>query len=362
MLFPRLFFASILLAASTTASAGGLDLSGQSVTFMHKTGSFASYAEKYIEPHITGRDLLTGDSIEDVHQLQVARSMVLKAQLNPKWSVGLVYDNPYGANVKYQTDGTYKGVTARVKSRAVTALVGYEPIENLKLTAGIKHQVLKGNIALPYINSFTMRIPETEGLGYVVGASYAVPKYAFRASIDYHTKVEYDFTRYESGGALACATNTTSTTKSIFPDAFNFRVQSGVMDNTMLFAYARLAQNDRMKIRAACLNEASLTSFKDSKNFSVGAAHRWTEDFSSTLAYSWQGRTQPSVSSSPLTPTNGKKTASLNLRYVYKNLELSGSLSRVYLGDDVAGSGAVYVATFKNNTAWIGGLKVKVNF
>nr|CRH06863.1 putative Membrane protein involved in aromatic hydrocarbon degradation [Candidatus Magnetococcus massalia] len=361
MWIKQLSLSALLLLTAQTALAGGVDRSEQSVDFIYDEGSFASASALQITPTVTGRDLLTGQNIDNVTPDKVSFSLNLKYDLNDRWAVGLVKDTPYWATLKYGTVGTFNSVEALLDSKAITAMVRFKPWEQLKLMGGVKYQTLSGNVALPFANNFTIEIPDSDAWGFVVGAAFEMPEIGLRASLDYHSEVEHSHTRRETGGTVGCGNQvTTSTTK--IPRSYNINVQTGIAKNTLLFGSARFAQYSKFKVRAFCLSEASLTNYDNSEDYMLGIGHRFDNGLSASLAYKWRNSSDYDPTGSPLTPTNGQKIYSLGLRYQFEKVELSGSVGKFSFGDDGAGLGNTQIATFEGNDAIFGALKVKVNF
>lgn len=104
-------------SVASVASAAGLDRSGQDVTAFFQDGLYAETVYTYIDADVTGKDSAnmnpnnntyvegrnTGDIAEDYDFFRYG----VKADINDTFSVGILYDEPFGAAAEYTGDNNF---------------------------------------------------------------------------------------------------------------------------------------------------------------------------------------------------------------------------------------------------------------
>ncbi len=82
----------------------------------------------------------------------------IKVQATDKISLGLLYDQPFGADSQYAPEsnafatvntntGVLEGTSVEVKTNSITALIGYQPNENWNVYAGPVYQSVKAKVS-----------------------------------------------------------------------------------------------------------------------------------------------------------------------------------------------------------------------
>lgn len=88
------------VGAVGTAHAAGLDRSGQDVTAFLQDGTYAEAVYTYIDANISGKDQ-SGNEVKDISAPYNFVRYGAKADVNDVVSIGVLYDEPFGAAVKY---------------------------------------------------------------------------------------------------------------------------------------------------------------------------------------------------------------------------------------------------------------------
>lgn len=94
----------------TGAFAAALDRSGQSVGAFLQPGNYFEAGLSVLDPNVSGKETGTLDTrrnIEDMGESYFFPHAALKFQVNEKFSVGLLYDQPFGANAEYQGNNAF---------------------------------------------------------------------------------------------------------------------------------------------------------------------------------------------------------------------------------------------------------------
>ena len=119
-------FATISVASMTNAA--GLDRSGQDVTAFLQDGTYAEAVYTYIDADVTGVDN-DGNKSGDIAESYDFFRYGVKTDLNDKFSVGVLYDEPFGAAAKYSGDNNFTGV-ADITGAGAIQQVANRAIEN----------------------------------------------------------------------------------------------------------------------------------------------------------------------------------------------------------------------------------------
>lgn len=106
---------------TTAAQAAGLDRSGQDVTAFLQDGTYAETVYTYIDANVTGKDT-AGKDTGDIAEAYDFFRYGVKADINDTFSVGVLYDEPFGAAIKYDGNSNFvadKNATATVFAQAI---------------------------------------------------------------------------------------------------------------------------------------------------------------------------------------------------------------------------------------------------
>lgn len=96
------------LSIASVASAAGLDRSGQDVTAFLQDGLYAEAVYTYIDADVTGTDS-SGNKIDDIAESYDFFRYGVKADVNDTFSVGILYDEPFGAAADYTGNNNFVG-------------------------------------------------------------------------------------------------------------------------------------------------------------------------------------------------------------------------------------------------------------
>lgn len=88
------------LSIASVASAAGLDRSGQDITAFLQDGTYAETVYTYIDADVSGKDL-SGNKLNDIAESYDFFRYGVKADINDTFSIGILYDEPFGAAADY---------------------------------------------------------------------------------------------------------------------------------------------------------------------------------------------------------------------------------------------------------------------
>lgn len=352
--------AAVLATVATSASAGGIDRSGQSIVSIFEKGNYAELTFGSIAPMVSGTATAgfggapSGDMSGDYLQL----GMAVKMDLRDNLSLGLIYDQPFGANVSYPTGTGYYagGTTAELKTNALTLVGKYTLASNVSFIGGLRYQTFAAEATIPFIGGYSVVGDKDGGLGYVVGIGYEKPEIALRVALTYNSKIKHALPTLE-GGAIA------STTEIETPQSVNLDFQTGIAKDTLLFGGIRWVDWSAFSIDPANYPPATpLVSYAgDYTTYTIGVGRRFTENWSAAVSLGYE---KPLGGfSSNLGPSDGQRSIGLGATYTLDNVKITGAVRYVDIGDaQPTLGGGVASANFTGNHAVAVGLKIGYSF
>ena len=362
-----------LIAVAGQAGAVGLDRSNQNIGAIFEDGNAVELSFGYAMPNITGADLpaFGGAAYDGVAEAFSQLGASLKFQLTPEVSAAVIFDQPFGVDVLYPGDPAATmlgGTEARLSSYAITAVGRYEFNQNFSVHAGVRGEVLQGDITLSGLaygglSGYNVELESSEGFGYLVGAAYERPEIALRLAVTYHSAITHEFNSIESvNGAIV---NPGSTTTVDTPDAINIDFQTGIAPDTLLFGQIRHARYSDTIVSpdffAANTGGGSLTDIDDGTAFSLGVGRRFTDAFSASFSIGYEAPGDPLVS--PLSPTNGNVSVGIGAEYqITDALSIGGGARYTVFGNAQPETSGAARADFTDNDAIALGVRVGYSF
>jgi long-chain fatty acid transport protein len=336
-----------LLATTTIVSAGGIDRSGQPITAIFEDGNYVELSFGSISPSVTGTAFGTGSG--NMAPTYSTFGMALKTDINDQASVAIILDQPFGANVDYDSPGyLLDGTTAEVNSTAITVVGRYKINDSFSVHGGIRHLTAEGSVNLstaPYASDYS----PGNGMGYVIGAAYERPDIAMRIALTYSSAIDIEL----EGTAGDLVTT--------MPQSVNLDFQTGIAADTLLFGSIRWADWTETVLLDTAAG-ALATYDEDVYTYSIGVGRRFSDALSGAVTVGYEAA--QGGESSNLSPSDGNVSLSLGGTYTMSNgLELSGGVRYVWLGDaETSLAPAPFPGVFEDNTAVAVGLKVAYNF
>ncbi|UZA02370.1 outer membrane protein transport protein [Moraxella bovis] len=104
--YKHLAVAIASIGAVGVANAAGLDRSGQDITAFLQDGTYGEVVYTYIDADVSGKDI-SGRSTGDIAEAYDFARFGVKADINDTFSVGVLYDEPWGAAVQYGGDNNF---------------------------------------------------------------------------------------------------------------------------------------------------------------------------------------------------------------------------------------------------------------
>lgn len=312
-----------------------MDRSGQDIGFIFEKGGYVALSYGAVRPSVKAVGNPYGDMANDY----TSTSLAFKMDVNDKLSLGLIMDQPYGADVAYPFD-----FSAKLNTSAITALARYRLNDAFSVHGGLSYTSLDGtfNPPAPAPAGFVIPIKRSTDTGYALGAAWEKSDIAARVALTYF-----------SGSNLVDPTSNSSYNA---PEAVNLDFQTGVAANTLVFGSVRWANWSNTVIRVAGSPVVSYT--QDTTTYSLGLGRKFNDSWSAAVTLGHEAL-QGGIASR-LAPTDGTTSIGLGVTYTVSNIKISGGVRFVQLGD--ATTAGLPVNSWKDNTATAAGLKVAFTF
>ncbi len=340
-----------LMLTTTAAYAGGIDRSGQSIGAAFEEGTYVELSYGMVQPSVTGT--FTHPLAGELGSGNVAPSysnvgLAFKTDIDEKVSLAIIIDQPFGADVAYDTAGyPLTGTSANVSSTAITALGRYKFNENLSVHFGPRYLTAKGHYTAVVggVPQYASVYSSGSGTGYVAGVAYERKDIAMRVALTYGSAIDL-----ELDGSVGDM-------NAKMPKSVNLDFQSGVAANTLVFGSVRWAEWSEGHITDTLAGE--LVSWdEDVVTYTLGVGRKFSDTFSGALSVSYEDKQGGAASN--LSPTDGYTSVSVGGTYIMGNgVELTGGVRYIMPGDATT---ETIGASFTDNSAVAVGLKIAYTY
>ncbi|WP_286739499.1 OmpP1/FadL family transporter [Psychrobacter sp. UBA3068] len=388
------------LSVASVASAAGLDRSGQDITAFLQDGTYAEAVYTYIDADVSGKDS-SGNKIDDIAESYDFFRYGVKADINETFSVGVLYDEPFGAAADYTgdigdnnfIDANGEGTNVEVRTESITGILGAKLGENknFQVYGGPVAQRVKADVKLrgtayEAANGYTTHISADQDYGWLAGVAYSKPEIALKAALTYRSEIEHNTDAFEqyplatvvggsippiAGGPFVFPSSRSSNIEITTPESVNFDFQTGINPTTLATAKVRWVPWSDFAIVPSLYNEVStanpafrpdglpLVSYdKDQWQVELGLAKRLTPALAVTGNVGWDSGAGNPVTS--LGPIEGYYSAGLGAKYnVTENWAVSAGGKYLWFGDAKGQiPSKTIVSNFEDNDGFVLGMKL----
>ncbi|HCT73976.1 MULTISPECIES: OmpP1/FadL family transporter [Psychrobacter] len=388
------------LSIASVASAAGLDRSGQDITAFLQDGTYAEAVYTYIDADVSGKDS-SDNKIDDIAESYDFFRYGVKADINDTFSVGVLYDEPFGAAADYSgnndfvdqnpaSDRNGEGTNVEVRTESITGILGAKLGENksFQVYGGPVAQRVKADVKLrgtayEAANGYTTHISADQDYGWLAGVAYSKPEIALKAALTYRSEIEHNapaaevYPFVDSGlipapvvSALGLSVERSSTIEITTPESVNFDFQTGINPTTLATAKVRWVPWSDFAIVPSLYNDVSKLSTEDDEGLSLvsydkdqwqvelGLAKRLSPVLAVTGNVGWDSGAGNPVTS--LGPIEGYYSAGLGAKYnVTENWAVSAGGKYLWFGD---AEGQIpnknVVSNFEDNDGFALGMKL----
>jgi long-chain fatty acid transport protein len=397
---------TVAIAAFSVASgvsAAGLDRSGQDITAFLQDGVYAEAVYTYLDADVSGYDnayvgadknaYQQGKKIGDIAESYDFFRYGVKADINDTFSVGVLYDEPFGAAADYSGDNNFvneagEGTNVEVRTENLTAILGAKFGENkeFQVYGGPVAQRVQADVKLrgtayQAANGYTMNINAGQDYGWLAGVSYSKPEIALQAALTYRSELDHNLNVSEIFPALAspavpkpipaAATGINGEIDITTPRSVNFDFQTGINPTMLATAKVRWVPWSDFEIVPPLYNAGSkvdptngpdglsLVSYdKDQWLVELGLAKRLTPALAVTGNIGWDSGAGNPVTS--LGPIDGYYSAGLGAKYnLTDNWAISAGGKYLWFGDAKGQiPSKTVVSNFEDNDGFALGVKL----
>jgi long-chain fatty acid transport protein len=286
----------------------------------------------------------SGNVTPDYSQL----GMAYKSQVNEQVSIAVIYDQPFGADVDYDTGSTYLlGTTnAQVESDGVTAVVRYEINPSFSVHGGLRYVQANGVYDVTFPGAYTSTYSKDGGVGYVVGGAYERDDIAMRIALTYSSEIALELD------------GTNGDLSTTLPESINLDFQTGIAADTLLFGSMRYVAWDGFALYDTALASNILSYDDDVYTYNIGVGRRLSDSFAVSFSVGYEKTTGEETGN--LGPTDGFISYQVGGAYTMDSgIEVSGGVRYVNIGDATT---ELISSDFSDNDAVAVGLKLAYNF
>lgn len=342
--------AAALAISAGGAHAGAIERSTQSVGILFEEGRYGEFSLSFVSPSVSGT--LGGTPSGDMAPSYLTYSFGYKQDLSDNLALALILDQPIGADVSYPAGGyLFAGSNAELRSNALTGLLKYRFPSNVSVYGGVRVMRTEGTVSIPFLGGYTLDADPAVDVGYVVGVAYERPDIALRVALTYNSAIDQDFDVTEFGAA-------TSVMPVEIPQSVNLEFQTGIAEDTLLFGSIRWVDWTAFELDPAAYPPATpLVSYaNDVTTYTIGVGRRFNEQWSGAVTIGYEKHHGDPVGN--LGPTDGQTSLGLGATYTQGNVEISGGVRYIWVGDAMTTAGA----QFDGNDAIAAGVRVGVKF
>lgn len=390
---------SVCIFLPTQVFSAAIETSNQSIASFLEPNNYLEFSTAIVDANVSGNiyrpeaeDLstLTEVATPNFVRRYVLFNTGLKLQLHPNWSLGFIYDQPFGTNVDYTFDpipsspsNLINATQFKLDTKNLSSLLGYQPNPFLNFYAGLSYQTLSTQVKISGQSSGLLidyhgDIQKNSAHGWLVGMSYQIPEYALKTSLTYRAKIRHKHPFNEQTTTtptipllnLSSDQNTTIET----PQSINLEFQSGITAHNLIYGSLRWVNWQNFKIASPLISSSSsgpvmLVDYqKDQWATTLGMAHVFSDKWTSTIDIGRDnGIGNPA---STLSPSNGFYSLGLGSFYqIHSNLFIAGGvkyfkLNKAKVQQDSNGSGSLFkpLSSVNNNHALAYGIKMGYRF
>lgn len=371
------------LSAASIASAAGLDRSGQDITAFLQDGTYAETVYTYIDADVSGKDS-SGNKIDDIAESYDFFRYGVKADIDDTFSVGILYDEPFGAAADYSGKNDFvsheqnpvlpippngEATNVEVRTENLTGILGakFGANKEFQVYGGPVAQRVQADVKLRgkaygLADGYTTHISAGQDYGWIAGASYSKPEIALQAALTYRSEIEHNLSLSEKFPALGAAANRVGEIEIVTPKSVNFDFQTGINPTTLATAKVRWVPWSDFEIVPPLYNQASKLSLvsydKDQWLVELGLAKRLTPALAVTGNIGWDSGAGNPVTS--LGPIEGYYSAGLGAKYnLTDNWAISAGGKYLWFGDAEGQiPSKVIVSDFEDNDGFALGVKL----
>mgnify|MGYP003601673566 CR=1 FL=1 len=242
MKLKQLYVASLIATLpATSVFAAALERSGQSIQAFLEPGNYIEAGFNVTDHHTsakltndqlafvgrntsTGRASLAGTNEGDITPTYLTPNLSVKAQINDKFSIGLIYDEPFGLDTEFSMTSRYfssngnidtnnsnltpetqgnDATSVKLDTKNITLPIGFHPNNNSTFIFAPVFQHLNGSLNIygthyqsnnsPSFIYHQSKFKSDDAYGWLLAYQYKSDSEDFKTSITYRSKIKHNF-------------------------------------------------------------------------------------------------------------------------------------------------------------------------
>ncbi len=316
-----------LLASTALVQAGGVERASFDPGFLFEKGNYVELSYGYVKPRVSGSFTSLGGTAQSGNMAK-SYSLVagaMKQDFGDSFSLGLVVDQPVGANVSYPvgTGYPFAGSSATITGTQVSAIGLYRVTPAISVYGGLRAEKASGEVMVTAgITPYVLNKTSSTAYGYLVGAAYEKPEIAMRVALSYVSAIDHDFSGTDTYTFLNGGPANFTTT---IPQSWQLDFQTGIAADTLLFGSVQWrdwSEFDIITRRApdpfAADPRTELSSnTKDSMAYTLGLGRKFNDTLSGAVSVGYEP--DGGGLSGNLAPTGGYTSLTLAAVYTAPN-------------------------------------------
>lgn len=330
---------SVFALGTSSALAGGIERSAQSVAPLFESGEYLEFSFGSFSPTVSGAGtgFFAGTNSGDMAGSYFTYSFAYKRALSDRLDAAIIVDQPVGADVDYSgaTAGyPFAGSNAEVRSTAITGLLRYKMPSNFSVYGGLRAEAVEGNVQIiapllsPAFTNYQMTADRDWGVGYVIGVAWEKPEIAARVALTYNSAIEHTLDTAETGLAPVALNGQMDVE---IPQSVNLEFQTGVAKDTLVFGSIRWVDWTAFNITPPFLGTPIVSNDDDTFTLNLGVGRRFNERWSGAVILGYEKTQGTPVGN--LGPTDGFKSIGFAATYTVDNIKITGGVRYVDIGD-----------------------------
>lgn len=356
---------AISIGLGTSALAGGVERTNQSVGVIFEKGRYLELGAVYASPSVsgTGGFLTPGAPSGNITENYWGISAAFKDDINDNLSYAIIFDQPFGADITYPTSPYFfNGTSASLDTNTLTGVLRYKFDNNFSVYGGARVQAMDAEANIPFASGYNVSADRDVGFGYLVGAAYEKPELALRVALTYNSEIKHDLDTAEQfnpgpGGSTVTSIDT--------PQSVNLEFQTGLNPRTLLFGSVRWTEWSDFQIAPPVFTAGvgtPLVSYDDDRwTYSLGLGRKINDQWSVFGALAYERSTGSPTGN--LSPTDGFTRYTVGASRTKGNMKITGAISYIDIGGATTRlQGVTGAGNFSGNDGFGVGVKVGLNF
>ena len=331
-----------LALCQISMAQGGLDRMAPETRIIFEEGRYFEVSWAAVSPDLSGTGGLfdpTGQGTGDILESYDQWGFGFKTDLNPRTSLTLLLDQPWGGNTFYPVLPTsgYSGTAATVESNELSAILKRNiGDKGFSVYSGLRLQSIEARVAFPFAPAlgfpgpYSVDVDREIGAGFMAGAAYEIPDIKLRFSATYYSEIDTTQTTREVTGPAVLESTTDVTT----PQSINLDFQSGIAKDTLAFGSIRWVDWSKFAVSPPLFSSATgvplIEYTEDWITYTLGIGRRISDRLALAFLVRYTPMTDQQLTT--LGPVDGRIIYSIAPTFTFNQFKVTVGVSYGDLG------------------------------